>query len=180
MNSPFVAELARHWWLMVIYGVVAIVFGIYTLALPAASGIGLAWAFGVMAVAEGLVSLAALVGGNARVPRGWLALYAIVSIAFGVLAIMQPLAVAGTLLMFLAAWLVVGGIWRIVFAIRVRKWIPNEWALILGGAIAVVLGLLFVAYPAAGLVTVMIWIGAAALVYGVLQVIAGLRLRKLA
>lgn len=180
MSSSLVAGFARSWWVLVLYGVVAIAFGLYALAVPAASGIALAWAFGVMAIAEGVASVFALPGGNAPVSRGWLMLYALVSIVFGVLAIMQPVAVAGTLLMFLAAWLIVAGIWRIVFAIRVRKWIPNEWALILGGVLAIVLGVLFVAYPIAGLLAVMLWIGAGALVYGVLQVIAGFRLRKLA
>jgi len=48
----------------------------------------------------------------------------------------------------------------------------------LSGVLAVVLGVLFAAYPVAGLLTVAIWIGAAALVYGVLQVIAGVRMHR--
>jgi len=84
------------------------------------------------------------------------------------------------MLLLLAAWLIVGGIYRIVFAIRVRKLIENEWLLILSGALAVLLGVFFAAYPVAGLLAVVFWVGAGALVYGVLQVAVGFRLRKLA
>jgi hypothetical protein len=105
-------------------------------------------------------------------------LYAVASIVFGLLAIWHPLAVVNVLLIFLAAWLIVAGIYRIVFAIRVRKEIRGEWMIALSGVLAVVLGVLFAAYPVAGLLTVAIWIGAAALVYGVLQVIAGVRMHR--
>ena len=83
------------------------------------------------------------------------------------------------LLYFLAAWLVVGGIYRIVYALRVRKQIQGEWLLILSGLLAVVLGFMFAANPLSGLVVTSLWIGALALVYGVLQVIVAFRLRTL-
>lgn len=180
MNSPLVAALARNWWVILVYGIVAVLFGLYSIVWPGASVIALTWAFGVMALAEGVISVFALFDRSVNIPRGWLVLYALASIGFGVLAIAQPLAAAGALLLLLAAWLIVSGVYRIVFAIRVRRFVSNEWLLILSGALAVLLGVLFAAYPAAGLLTLALWIGVGALLYGVLQVMAGLRLRKLA
>ncbi|MBO9665014.1 DUF308 domain-containing protein [Dokdonella sp.] len=180
MHASLVAGLARNWWVIVVYGVIAILFGLYSMVWPGASVIALTWAFGIMALAEGVISAFALFDRNVSISRGWLVLYALVSIGFGLLAIVQPLVVAGALLLLLAAWLIVSGIYRIVFAIRVRKLISDEWLLILSGAIAVLLGCLFAAYPVAGLLTLALWIGVGALIYGVLQVMAGLRLRKLA
>ena len=132
-----------------------------------------------MAIVEGVVALAAAVGGSAPVSRGWTVFYALVSIAFGVLALLNPLATASVLLLFVAAWLVVGGIYRIVFAIRVRKHIRGEWLLIVSGLLAVVLGVLFALNPLGGLMVTSLWIGAMALVYGVLQVVVAFRLRRL-
>jgi uncharacterized membrane protein HdeD (DUF308 family) len=172
--------LGRNWWVVVVYGVIAILFGLYALIAPGASILALTWAFGVMALAEGVISVLALFDRSVDISRGWLVLYAIASIVFGLAAIAQPLAVAGAMLLLLAAWLIVGGIYRIVFAIRVRKLIENEWLLILSGALAVLLGVFFAAYPVAGLLAVVFWVGAGALVYGVLQVAVGFRLRKLA
>lgn len=179
MNTQLFPELARSWWVLVLYGVVAILFGLYLLMWPGAAAIGLTWAYGVVALVEGFLSLFALFDKSVSISRGWLVLYALASILFGVLAIAQPLQMAGVMLFLLAAWLIVAGVFRIVFAIRVRKIVSNEWMLVLSGALAIALGLLFAAYPLAGVLTLVIWIGAAALVYGVLQVVAGFRLRSL-
>ena len=78
----------------------------------------------------------------------------------------------------LSFWLIVAGVFRIVFAIRVRKEIVGEWLIALSGVLAIVLGVVFLRNPAIGLFTTAIWIGAGALAYGVLQVFAGFRFRK--
>ena len=41
------------------------------------------------------------------------------------------------------------------------------------------MGVLFALYPLSGLVVTTLWIGASALIYGVLQVVAAFRLRRL-
>jgi uncharacterized membrane protein HdeD (DUF308 family) len=178
MSSVLHRGVSRTGWLLVIYGVISVLFGISAILWPGSTVVALAWAFGVMALAEGIISLFALFNRHVAVSRGWLALYALASIVFGVLAIMHPVAVVSVLLIFLAAWLIVAGVYRIVFAIRVRKEIQGEWMIALSGVLAIVLGGMLVAYPAAGLLTVAIWIGVAALAYGVLQVVAGVRMHR--
>ena len=78
-----------------------------------------------------------------------------------------------------AVWFVVYGVMRIVFAIRVRKEIDNEWMLIISGFMGVALGALLLIAPIAGVIVGVIWIGVVALIYGVLQIVAALKLRKL-
>lgn len=178
MGSILQQDVGRTGWLLVIYGVISILFGLSALLWPGSTVIALAWAFGIMALAEGIASVFALFQRQVAISRGWLVLYAVASIVFGLLAIWHPLAMANVLLVFLAAWLIVAGVYRVVFAIRVRKHIQGEWMIALSGVLAILPGLLFVAYPVAGLLTVAIWIGAAALVYGVLQLVAGVRLHR--
>ncbi|WP_430392242.1 HdeD family acid-resistance protein [Dyella sp. 20L07] len=178
MGSVLQRGVGRTGWLLVIYGVISILFGLSALIWPGSTVVALAWAFGIMALAEGIASVFALFHKQVAISRGWLLLYAAASIIFGLLAILHPLAVANVLLLFLAAWLIVAGIYRIVFAIRVRKEIQGEWMIALSGVLAIVLGGLFVAYPVAGLLTVAIWIGAAALIYGILQLVAGVKLHR--
>lgn len=178
--GPMLGTLSKNWWVVLLFGLLAIAFGVMTLMSPMSTAAFLAWWLGVMAIVEGVIALAAAFGGSAPVSRGWAVFYGLVSVAFGILAILNPLATAGVLLLFLAAWLIVGGIYRIVFAIRVRKHIQGEWMLILSGLLAVLLGVMFAMSPASGLVVTSLWIGALALVYGVLQVIAAFRLRTLA
>lgn len=177
--SAVLRELGRHWWVLVLYGVIAVIFGVFAMLRPLAAAIGLAWACGVMALAEAVISVFALFDRQAGISKGWLVLYAIASLIFGLLAVSNPFATAGALLMLLAAWLLVSGVYRIVFAIRVRKEIEGEWLVALSGVLAIVLGVLFVLSPLAGLLVTAIWIGAASLVYGILQIVAGFKLRQL-
>ena len=177
--SPVVSLVARSWWVLLLYGLVALVFGAVAILQPLAAATALASAIGVMAVVEGVISLVALFGGNSGVSRGWLAVYALASLVFGVLAVINPLATASVLVLLLAVWLIVAGIHRIVFAVRVRRHIQGEWLLILSGVLAIVLGALLVANPLAGVAVTTLWIGIGSLIYGVLQVVVAFRLRRL-
>src|SRR5690606_10717010 len=138
------------------------------------------WAFGVMALAEGFASTFRLFDKRLeRSTKALLALYAVSSFVFGALALTRPVAMAGAMLLLLAAWLIVAGVFRIAFAIRLREALTDEWMLGLSGVLVIGLGVAIAMFPVAGLLAVMVWIAIGALIYGVLQMMAGLRVRKL-
>lgn len=178
MQAGTVDEVRRTWWVSILFGLIGIAFGLVTMAKPFQALVAMAWAFGIVALADGIASGLALFDRRVAIPKAWLLLYAVASIAFGIVAIGNPKATAGILFFMLAIWLIVAGVFRIVFAIRVRKEIVGEWLIALSGVLAIVLGVAFLRNPAVGLFATAIWIGAGALVYGLLQVFAGLRLRK--
>jgi uncharacterized membrane protein HdeD (DUF308 family) len=95
------------------------------------------------------------------------------------MAVANPISMAGAIMMFLAVWLVFAGIYRIIFAIRVRQEIKGEWLIALSGVLSIVLGVMFVISPLTGLFITALWIGAGALIYGVLQIVAAFKLRAL-
>ncbi|AWH55572.1 hypothetical protein C1924_19065 [Stenotrophomonas sp. ESTM1D_MKCIP4_1] len=178
-RSPLLSAIGRSWPILLLYGVAALGFGITAIGWPMAAATALAWVLGLLAIAEGVISLLALISGGSGAPRGWLLLYAVASLGFGAVAVINPLATASVLVLLLAAWLLVAGIYRIVFALRVRRHIRGEWVLILSGVLAIVLGLLFAANPLAGVAVTTLWMGIGSLVYGVLQIVVALKLRKL-
>ena len=180
MASPLFSALGRSWWVLLLYGLAGIAFGAIAIARPVSAAAALATVAGIFALADAVVGLFALFQKDPPVSRGWLVLYVIVALIFAFLALTQPLATAGSLIFLLAAWLVVAGIFRIVYAIRVRKVIQGEWMLILAGVLGIVLGVMFAMDPLAGMVVTTLWIGVGALIYGVLQVFAAFKLRKLA
>lgn len=174
-----ITVVSRSWWLFLLYGILGIAFGLAALIWPSKSMLALVLAFGVLSLADGVVSLMSIFRKDIALPNWLLAVYSLVSIAFGVLAIMQPAQMAAALLWLLALWLILAGFARIVFSIMVRKVVNGEWLLALSGLLAIALGVLFFVNPTIGLVTIAIWVGIGALVYGVLQIFVALRLRKL-
>lgn len=177
MESRFQMNIRRSWWTFLLYGLLAIMFGVILLLWPGHSVMALVMAFGVLSLADGMVSLVSAVRRELALPRWLLVAYALVSIGFGAAALARPVQLATAMLWVLALWLVLAGIARIVFAIQVRKLIRGEWLLALSGVLALALGILFLARPDVGLVAVTAWIGIGALLYGTLQIVVALRLR---
>ena len=70
------------------------------------------------------------------------------------------------------------GVFQIVGAIRLRKEIDNEWTLILSGVVSVLFGLILLFAPVSGAIGVAWVIGTYAIIFGVLLVMAALRLKK--
>lgn len=178
-STSLLSLVGRSWWVVLLYGLLAVGFGLIAITRPLSAAAGLAWAIGIMALVEGLISLFAVFSGNSGTPRGWALVYALASIGFGALAVINPLVTAKVLVLLLAIWLIMAGVYRIVFAIRVRKQIEGEWLLILSGLLAIVLGAMMVGNPLGGVAVTTLWIGIGSLIYGVLQIVVAFRLRKL-
>lgn len=179
MDNGVRSLLGRSWWILMAYGVIAILFGVVAVFQPLTAIAALTWIMGIMALAEGITSLFTLTTAPGGFARGWLMFYGGISVLFGLIAVLDPLSAASALLMLLGFWLVVAGIHRLLLGLRVRRHVPGEGWTVLSGVLALVLGVIFVVSPLSGLEVTAIWIGAIALLYGVVQVMAALRLRRL-
>jgi uncharacterized membrane protein HdeD (DUF308 family) len=177
-GASLVHSLARHWWLHILRGIAAIVFGILAFAWPGITLVTLVLFYGAYVLVDGVLALAAAVMGGNPMPRWWLALVGIAGIVAGLLTFVYPGITALVLLIFIAAWAIVLGIFEIYGAIRLRKEIEGEWLLILNGAISVLFGLVLLWRPGAGALAVVWIIGAYAILFGIISVMFGLKLRK--
>jgi uncharacterized membrane protein HdeD (DUF308 family) len=72
---------------------------------------------------------------------------------------------------------VLTGIVEIVAAVKLRKLITGEWAMILAGLLSVAFGILLISSPIVGMIAVTWWIGAYALVLGIMFLSLAFRLR---
>jgi uncharacterized membrane protein HdeD (DUF308 family) len=68
----------------------------------------------------------------------------------------------------------------VVAAVRLRRYVRGEWALALAGVLSILLGVGFAFAPGAGLLATALWMGAYALVFGVLMLGVAFRLREFA
>jgi uncharacterized membrane protein HdeD (DUF308 family) len=171
--------LAHNWWLLALRGLAAIIFGILAFIWPAITLLGLMILFGAFAFVNGILSLMLAAKAPKGYPRfGSLILGGILGIIAGVVTFFWPALTAAGLLILIAAWAILTGILEIVAAIRLRKEIVNEWLLALVGILSVIFGVLLLLQPAAGAVVLIWWIGAYALVFGILLLILAFRVRS--
>ncbi|NDJ36468.1 MAG: HdeD family acid-resistance protein [Chloroflexi bacterium] len=171
--------LSRFWWVPVLRGVAAIIFGILALVLPGITLLALVFMFAAYAVIDGVLS--AITGFQARGTndRWWLGIIeGIVGIVAGVLAFIWPNITAFVLLIFIAAWAIITGIIEIAGAIRLRNEIEGEWLLAIAGVLSIALGVLLFLFPGPGAVGLVWMIGLYAIMFGVTQIVLGILLRS--
>jgi uncharacterized membrane protein HdeD (DUF308 family) len=180
-RTSLLRGLAENWWLLLVRGIAAILFGVLAFVWPGITLITLTFLWGAYALVDGVVSLWAAIVGRGRevAPRWWLAVVGVAGILAGLLAFLAPGITAFVLLMFIAGWAIVIGIFEIIGAVRLRKEIEGEWLLGLSGALAILFGIALVAVPGAGLLSLVWLIGAFALVVGISHIMLAFRLRNL-
>jgi uncharacterized membrane protein HdeD (DUF308 family) len=169
-------ELARHWWMVGLRGIAALAFGILAFAWPGMTLAVLVLLFGAYALVDGLLAVIAAFRADAQ-HRVALAAEGVISVLAGLAAFVWPGITALVLLYIIAFWAIVTGILEIVAAVRLRAVIPNEWALILGGALSVLFGIVLVVAPGAGALAVVFIIGAYAILFGIALLGLAWRLR---
>lgn len=172
--------LARWWWTLVARGAVAILLGALAIVSPAFGIALLVGAFAAWAILDGIGSLVAGVRTRGQDRSWWLEiLEGLVSVAAGILAILLGWTAGQILVLIFGAWAIVTGVLELVLAWRLRRVIEDEVWLALAGVASIVFGVVVVAFPSAGALSVAWLIGFGGIVFGVFLVGLGLRLRRI-
>ena len=178
-TRPILQVLSENWWLLMLRGVAAVIFGILAFVWPGLSLLALVLLFGIYALLDGFFALiAAVLGRHKSTPLWWLILAGLVSVAAGIMTFVYPQITALVLVVFIGAWALVRGIFEIVGALRLRKEISNEWLLIAIGLLSVIFGLAILANPGAGALALVWLIGIYAILFGLPMIWLAFRLRK--
>jgi uncharacterized membrane protein HdeD (DUF308 family) len=177
-RAELLSLLARNWWLILLRGIVAVLFGLLAFGWPGLTMLTLVLLFGAYALLDGLLSIWAGFAGGDPAPRWWLLLVGLLGLAAGIVALVMPGLTALVLLVYIAGWAIAVGVMQIVGAIRLRKEIDNEWLLVTGGIVCILFGLVLLVQPAAGILGLVYIIASYAVVYGLLLIVFALRIRK--
>ena len=165
--------VARNWWVLVLRGVLAMLFGFAAWAWPGRTLAVLVLLWGLYALVDGVFAVV-----NGLRMRWWsVVLFGALGILAGGYTLVRPGVTALTLLLLIGCWAIVRGLLEIVAAFQLRKEIDGEWLFLLGGVASVAFGVMVVMSPGAGALAAAWLIGAYALVIGALLVGLGLRLR---
>lgn len=172
-------RLTRTWWLVALRGLAAIAFGLIALFMPGITLLALVLLFGAYAMVDGAFKV---VSGLRKRPEGsrdgWTVLAGILGILAGVVALIWPGITALVLLVLIASWAIVTGVFEIVAAYRLRDQIEGEAMLALGGALSIAFGVLALLMPGAGALAVVWLIGSYAIATGIILLIAAYRLNQ--
>ena len=177
-----VREFTGKWGWFLAAGIIWVLFGFVVLSFNMATVWAIAVFFGVGFIAGGVMELAV-----AAIAPGWKWLYVvigIVAIVAGIMALAWP----GETFLVLAAiigWVLLAyGIIDIVFALATREGDDLWWLQLIGGILMVVIGVWAISPDDStvatwrGTVLLVFWVGIAALMRGISDIIIAFRLRS--
>ncbi len=173
-----VQGVASKWGWFVLLGMVCILAGLFALAHPLLFTLVGTLFIGASLLVSGIMQVI-----QAGMTRDWnhmpLAIIGgLLSVIGGVLIMQEPVTGSVVITIFLLAALVIGGVMRIVIALKHRE-MPMWWLLALGGLVSVLIGvMLYASLPWSGLWVLGTLIGVELLMQGVGWLGFGLDLRR--
>ena len=171
--------LQRSWWVLLVRGLAAIVFGVLTWMQPAASAVALLVIFGAYVLVDGVLGVYGAIKTRHQSSHWWVMLiWGLAGVIVGVLTVINPAITGLVLTIYIGVWAVVTGVMQIIAAMRLRKEIEGEWLLVLSGLLSVVFGGFVLSQPMAGMMA-MVWVIATyAVIFGVLMILLAFRVKK--
>jgi uncharacterized membrane protein HdeD (DUF308 family) len=155
-------------WLAAVRGIVAILAGIVVFIWPGISLIALVYLFGIYAFMNGILAIVVAFQVRSTTSSWWaLLIEGLVGIATGCLTFFWPGITVLVLLMLIAFWAVLLGIFEIAAAFVSHDTMGERWMMGIAGALSLLFGVLMFRHPGAGLLTVIWLIGFYAIIWGI-------------
>ena len=175
-----IETLKRHWWVPVLRGIAAVLFGIMAFVYPGLTVAVLVLLFGAWILVDGVFRVIGAIGHRASDKEwGFDLIIGIMGIIIGFLTFHAPRITALALIIYIAAWALMIGATEIALAIKLRREIKGEWFLILMGLLSIAFAVMLLWNPLPGALALVWLIGSYAIAFGILAVIFGFRLRSL-
>ncbi len=168
----------RLWWLTLLRGVISVLLGLVAIFSPGLTVQGFFMLFGVFSILDGLVAL-----GIGIVFRGtswgWTMFQGSAGVVIGLIALFRPGLVAAVIVVFLAMWALVIGLFQVAMAWQLRGQGQRSWLWVLtSGGVTALLGLYFLVNPEVGAAFLTVTVGIFVLVVGIVMVFGALQLRR--
>jgi len=109
---------------------------------------------------------------------GWIVLRGVAAIVFGVLAFVRPGITLSVLVLLWGAYALVDGLLALSAGFKIKDGGKPMWSLILVGLVGIAAGVVTFLWPGMTALVLLTFIAAWALITGIFQVVAAIRLRK--
>lgn len=168
--------LADSWWAVGLRGLLGVAFGLICLLVPSAAILALILLFSAYMLVDGALAIASGIRAARNGERwGLLILEGVVDLAAGVIAFLWPAITTVAFVILIAVWAVISGALMLTAALTL-KIDHGRWWLALGGIASVIFGIVLLIAPVVGAVVLTWWLGAYAIVFGVMLLVLAFQL----
>jgi uncharacterized membrane protein HdeD (DUF308 family) len=174
-EGPMEAEVIvfRHWWAYLLRGLIAIALGVVLIVYPSATLKTFIYIFAAFALLGGIIDLiAAIVLAFRKESWGWPLAGGLLSILLGGILLSHPEVALGVVVILVAIWALITGIAMLASAFDMPPHTGRGWIGV-GGALAIIAGIVILAYPAGSTYAVMVLVAIYAFIGGAFSIVLG-------
>lgn len=174
-------ELLDLWWLWLVRGALAILFGVAAWVWPGLTLATLIWILGAYIAIDGFISI---IGFFRHDDLSWgrrvlLLLWGVVEIIAGIVLWFAPGLGVITLMVIFGVWAMLTGMFLLVSAFTSDGHLMSPWLQGIVGLLGVLVGIYLVIEPGRGALATIWAIGVTAIAYGVLLILAAFKIRSM-
>ena len=173
--------LEKTWWIAVLRGLIAILFGIFALVIPEGAGSVLVLIFGMFLLVDVLLNLIGSILYYRTGVDWWVYLViGMLEIGVAIIIFVRPEITGTVLAILIGLWALFKGLIELMAGIALRDEVRGEWILILAGIMTIVFGVFALMLPFTESVAAIWMLGLYAMLNGTLWVVIGFESRSLA
>jgi len=168
--------MKRAWWVQLLRGILAVIFGLIILVWPKLALEMLIVVFGVMCILDGSVLVAELV---TRKFEGWalMLISSVISIVVGILVFVYPGLTLIILVYIAAARALLTGIFEVIAGVHLKKVAESGWMLVFAGIMSILFAIILFVKPIESLVVLISILAIFAIIFGALLIVLAFRVK---
>lgn len=177
-----VSRAIKHWWLLMLAGLLCIAMGVVVFVFPLESYVTLAILFGVLMLAVGAAQLImASSSGNYLAMRGYVIVGGVLDLILGIFLCIYPYVTLMVLPIMMGIWMMYHSFMIIAFGGDMETFkLGGSGLVIAGGIVLLLLSILVLVNPlGAGVTTVVVIAGVGLLVFGGLLCALSLKMKDI-
>ncbi|MFC4995355.1 HdeD family acid-resistance protein [Rubritalea tangerina] len=177
-QSPIVDLLSKAWWLLMLRGLAALLFGIIAFSMPEMTIQFLIIYWAIYILLDGVFSIAATFTGGSLAPRWWLIITGLVGVIAGIFCISNASYVASFFMQVLGWMAIFKGVVELIGALSLKSHGGKMGLLLLSALVSLLFGAWLVSHPDDGAKALLWLIALFATVVGAVLIVLSLQLRS--
>lgn len=165
------------WGALFVRGGLLVVLGLLAFTMPRPTAGALLALFAVVVIADGVLAMVAGFVAPGK-PQWFVGSAGVVGVVIGVFTLMSPATTAVALVVLVGAWAFVVGVGQLATGVQMRGTADGQWLYMLSGIVSIVFGGYVIVNPGAGMLGLLWLFGFYTMFAGVMHLYIGLMMRR--
>ena len=175
-SAASIKTLGSEWWLLTIFSVITIAFGVVLTFKPSKSVHAIAVIIAIWLLILGAIRLIQAIGATGE--RVGLLIVGMLAIVIAIILLHHTTTTVAVVGFIVGIFWTIGGISQMLYGFSAREG-SVSWPIVLLGLVATIIGILCLVYPSLSLSIICVIVGLGMIAYGIVELVASLQLRKL-